>query len=179
MPPSVDLKSPLPGPPLSRPHVWISICHMPAKSTRGFDGFIAMSEQPVFSSTKSVRCHVLPPSAVRKTPRSSCGPYAWPTAHAITTSGLVGSISMRAMRPVFSSPISVHVRPASVDLNMPAPTEMWLRMNGSPVPAHTMFGSDGATAIDPTDETDCESKIGNQWTPPSVVFHTPPDAAPT
>jgi hypothetical protein len=29
-PPSRDWNSPLPGPPLSRPHVLISICHIPA-----------------------------------------------------------------------------------------------------------------------------------------------------
>ena len=68
------MKSPLPGPPLSRPQVWISSGHMPAKRMRGFFGSIAMSEQPVFSSTKSVLVQVLPPSVVRKTPRSCCGP---------------------------------------------------------------------------------------------------------
>src|SRR6185295_4838129 len=75
-PPSVDLKSPLPGPPLSRPHVRISMGHMPAKMTREFDGSITMSEQPVFSSLNKTLSHVLPPSVVRNTPRSCCGPYA-------------------------------------------------------------------------------------------------------
>ena len=36
---------------------------------------------------------------------------------------------------------------------MPSPIEMLLRMNDSPVPAQTTFGSDGATASDPIDET--------------------------
>ena len=118
-PPSVDLNSPLPGPPLVRPHVWISICHNPAYSVRGLDGSIARSLQPVFSSTNSTRVHVPPPSMVRNTPRSCCGPYAVPSAHTSTTSGLVGWITTLAIRPVFSRPISVHVAPASVLLKMP------------------------------------------------------------
>jgi hypothetical protein len=36
---------------------------------------------------------------------------------------------------------------------MPSPIEMLLRMNDSPVPAQTTFGSEGATASDPIDET--------------------------
>ena len=62
---------------------------------------------------------------------------------------------------------------------MPFPSEMWLRMNDSPVPAQTMFGFDGARASEPTDETSWLSKIDDQWMPPSVVFQIPPDAAPT
>ena len=69
-------------------------------------------------------------------------------------------MAMRPMRPVASSPTRVHVRPASVDLYTPVPTEMWLRMNGSPVPAQTMFALDGATASAPTDDTGWSSKIG-------------------
>jgi hypothetical protein len=55
---------------------------------------------------------------------------------------------------------------------------MWLRMNGSPVPAQTTFGSDGATIKAPIDATGCPSKIGVQWMPPSVLLKIPPDAAP-
>ena len=84
----------------------------------------------------------------------------------------------RAIRPVFSRPILFQVLPASVDLKTPQPTEMWLRMNGSPVPAQTTFGSDGATASAPTELTVCSSKIEVQWMPPSVVLNIPPDAAP-
>src|SRR5215217_5427193 len=68
-PPSVDLKRPLPGPPLSRPHVWISIGHMPANTIRGLLGSISRWAQPLFSSVNNTRSHVLPPSVVRKTPR--------------------------------------------------------------------------------------------------------------
>ncbi|PYR60642.1 MAG: hypothetical protein DMF85_04410 [Acidobacteria bacterium] len=89
-PPSVDRNSPLPGPPLSRPHVWIVRVHMPANTFRGSRGSSSMSEQPLFSSVKSVRCQVCPPSVVRNTPRSCCGPYAWPSAHASNVFGSWG-----------------------------------------------------------------------------------------
>ena len=62
---------------------------------------------------------------------------------------------------------------------MPLPIEMLLRMNDSPVPAHTTLGSDGATAIDPIDDTASPSKIGSQCAPLSIVLKMPPDAAPT
>src|SRR5690349_17180721 len=94
-------------------------------------------------------------------------------------SGLPGSISTRPIRPVFSNPIKDQVLPASRDLKIPCPTEMWLRMNDSPVPAHTMFGSLAATASEPMDATGSESKMGFQWMPPSVLLKMPPDAAPT
>ena len=62
---------------------------------------------------------------------------------------------------------------------MPWPSEMWLRILPSPVPAQTMFGSEGATASEPIDCTGWPSKIGAQLVPPSVVFQMPPEAAPT
>src|SRR5580692_7281519 len=62
---------------------------------------------------------------------------------------------------------------------MPCPTEMWLRMNDSPVPAQTMFGSLAATASEPMEATGSESKMGSQWIPPSVLLKIPPEAAPT
>ena len=52
----------------------MSIGHIPAKRMRGLVGSMAMSEHPVFSSTKSTRSQVLPPSTVRYTPRSCWGP---------------------------------------------------------------------------------------------------------
>src|SRR4030095_11596985 len=75
-PPSVDLNNPLPGPPLSLPHARISLVHIPSKRMREFDGSIAMSEQPLFSSVNKTLSQFLPPSTVRNTPRSGCGPYA-------------------------------------------------------------------------------------------------------
>src|SRR5215471_1136371 len=126
---------------------------MPAKRMRGLRAFIAMSEQPVFASTNNARTQLLPPSTVRNTPRSSWGPYAWPSAHASATSGLLGLTTIRPMRPVWSSPTCVQVRPASVDRYTPLPREMLLRMNDSPVPTQITFASDGATANDPIDDT--------------------------
>src|SRR4051794_31821418 len=74
VPPSVDFQIPLPAPPLDRPHVLISICQNPAYRMRGLVGSMTMSDAPVESLTNSTRCHVLPPSAERKMPRSGCGP---------------------------------------------------------------------------------------------------------
>ena len=115
-PPSRVTHRPLPGPPLFRFQVLISSCHIPANSTLGSPGSIARSAQPVFASTNSTRVQVLPPSVVRYTPRSGAGPNARPSAHAYTTSGLVGWITMRPTRPVESSPMWLQLRPASVDL---------------------------------------------------------------
>src|SRR5205085_12594276 len=61
------------------------------------------------------RLHVLPPSVVRYTPRSWAGPYARPSAHTSTTSGFAGWITMRAIRPVASSPWCCQLRPPSVE----------------------------------------------------------------
>ena len=48
----------------------------------------------------------------------------------------------------------------------------------SPVPAHTVFGSEGATASAPMAITRWLSKIGANVAPLSVDFQTPPEAAP-
>ncbi len=61
---------------------------------------------------------------------------------------------------------------------MPSPSDTLERMNVSPVPTQTMFGLDGAMAMAPIDWADCSSKMGRQRLPPSVDFHTPPDAPP-
>src|SRR6185312_1100439 len=145
---------------------------------RGFLGSSSTSTAPVESLTNSTLSHVLPPSVLRNTPRSGSGPYVVPNAATYTRLGSAGSMAMREMRPVFSRPARVHVLPASVDLNMPHPTDTWLRRYGSPVPTYTTFGSDGATAIDPMDCTGWLSKIAFQCAPPSVVFQRPPLAAP-
>src|SRR5437667_163469 len=57
-----------------------SRCQAAAYSTSGFEGSIARSTNPVVSSTNRVLRHVLPPSLVRKTPRSGFGPQRWPSA---------------------------------------------------------------------------------------------------
>ncbi len=58
------------------------------------------------------------------------------------------------------------------------PTEMWLRIQVSPVPAHTMLGLDGATASEPMDDTGWSSKMGLQVVPASSDLKIPPDAEP-
>lgn len=52
-------------------------------------------------------------------------------------------------------------------------------MKVSPVPAQISFVAVGAMASEPMDCTDSSSKVGCQRMPPSSVFHTPPEAAPT
>jgi len=65
VPPSVDLNTPLPGPPLYLPQVKMVISQVPAKRTSGLVGSMSISETPVFSLTNSTRSQVLPPSLVR------------------------------------------------------------------------------------------------------------------
>ena len=115
-PPSRETNTPLPGPPLNIAHVCISTCQVPANSVRGLLGSIARPEQPVFSSTNRTRSQCWPPSVVRKTPRSCCGPVVRPTAQTKTISGFLGWTSTLAIRPVSSSPMCDQVWPASTDL---------------------------------------------------------------
>ena len=82
------------------------------------------------------------------------------------------------MRPVPSSPICAQVSPASVDFQTPFPRETLDRIDVSPVPTHTMAGSDDETARAPIACTGWSSKTGFQWMPASSVFQTPPVAAP-
>src|SRR6266568_1712856 len=55
----------------------------------------------------------------------------------------------------------------------------FLQPHQRPGLAHTTFASLAATASEPIEETGCESKIGSQWMPASVVLKIPPEAAPT
>src|SRR5947209_16881779 len=79
-PPSVDLKRPLAGPPLDSDHGVRNTSQMAAKRTFGFWGSIARSTAPAELVRKSTLFQVCPPSLDRKTPRSSFGPYGWPSA---------------------------------------------------------------------------------------------------
>ena len=86
---------------------------------------------------------------------------------------------MRPMWWVFSSPRCVQLRPASVDRYTPLPQgELW-RLLGSPVPTHTTFGLEGATATAPTDAVDSSLKTCSKVIPAFSVFQTPPLATPT
>src|SRR5512146_903156 len=91
--------------------------------------------------------------------------------------GLVGWTTMRPIACVFSSPMSFHVIPPSVDLYTPPPGEMVLREFGSPVPAHTCIVSLGAMASMPIETTRWLSNTGRQVTPLLIDFHMPPPAA--
>lgn len=62
---------------------------------------------------------------------------------------------------------------------MPSPIMSMSRTaHASPVPAQTMFGLLCETASAPMACAVSLSNVGFQVAPPSVVFHTPPDAAP-
>src|SRR5919107_674136 len=68
-PPSVDLKRPLPGPPLD---IWYSIryaSHSAANITLGLRRSICTSTAPVLLSRNSLRCQVVPPSLRLQTHR--------------------------------------------------------------------------------------------------------------
>src|SRR5207247_5583238 len=170
---------PPPGPPEVSSHGRRTNCHSPANSTRGFPGTMMRSETPVVSLTNSTFCQVLPPSAVRNTPRSGFGPQTWPRAATNTTSGFAGSTTMRDIFPTSPSPANLQVLPASGEKNTPRPSTTSLRGLPSPVPTQTRFGLDGASAMAPTDAVGWSLKTASQELPPSVVFQTPPAPAPT
>ena len=70
------------------------------------------------------------------------------------------------------------VSPPSVDFHAPLPIETFDRMDDSPVPAHTMAWSLGATASAPMECTGWSSNTGSQLSPASSVRQMPPLAAP-
>src|SRR5439155_12273650 len=115
---------------------------------------------------------VLPPSAVLYTPRSGFAPHKCPSAATYTTSGFFGWITIRPMCRVASSPIFFQVFPPSRDLYAPSPQEELWRLFGSPVPTHTIEGSDGAIAMSPIVDTPSLSNIGSHVVPLLVVFQT-------
>src|SRR5581483_1111713 len=81
---------PLPGPPFDMLHGVRCACHRAAKSMLGFCGSKVTSMPPVFSSLYRTFSQVLPPSEVRKIPRSGFGPKGCPRAATKTISGLAG-----------------------------------------------------------------------------------------
>src|SRR6185295_421053 len=94
-------------------------------------------------------------------------------------SGFVGWIRIFEIASELAKPMCVHVFPASVDLYIPSPGMMLPRMHDSPMPMNTMSGLDSDTATAPTDELlICPSVTGAQFSPASVVFHSPPPTAP-
>src|SRR5881409_2712858 len=89
-PPSVDLKSPEPGPPLDMYDGPRRARHIAAYRMRGLAGSMARSTAAAESERNSILAQVLPPSFERNTPRSGFGPNAWARTATYTRSGLVG-----------------------------------------------------------------------------------------
>ena len=103
------------------PHGVRCMCQIDAKRIRGFVGSIERSIAPVESFEKDTLCQALPPSVVRKTPRSRSFRSRGPCAATNTRSGSRGSTTTRAMWCASSSPMCVHDFPASVERYMPSP----------------------------------------------------------
>ncbi len=55
------------------------------------------------------------------------------------------------MRSDSGRPMCVQVSPPSPERQIPSPTETELRVQVSPVPTQTTFGSEGSSAIAPMD----------------------------
>src|SRR5512135_3742992 len=134
---------------------------------------MARSEQPVFASTKRTFSQVVPPSVVRKTPRSGLSFQRAPVAQTKTFFPFFGFTATRAIRSVFSRPSDSHVSPPSEVRKTPAPTETLFRTADSPVPTQTVLGSEGSTVSAPTD-WGSPSKTGLKVRPPLSDFQTPP-----
>ena len=115
-PPSVDLKRPEPGPPLSILYSFRYACHSAAYRTFGFDRSTEMSIAPVLSSRYSTFRQVRPPSVVLNTPRSALGAAWKPKAATHTMSGFVGWMRISEMFCLSLKPTLVQVFPASADL---------------------------------------------------------------
>src|SRR6266704_3307109 len=146
---------------------------------RGLPGSITRSMAPVESLRASTRCHVLPPSAERYTPRMGLGPNTCPNAAAYTRSALPGCTTILAICPASRSPARDHVLPPSVERNRPSPGDTLPRSVCSPVPTYTTLGSASATATAPIEPAlSWPSPRGRHDRPPSVVFQTPPPVAP-
>src|SRR5438552_8815147 len=75
--------------------------------------------------------------------------------------------------------MNCQVLPASGDMKTPRPSTTSLRGLPSPVPTHTRFGFEGASATAPIDDVGWSLKTASHESPPSIVFHTPPAAAPS
>src|SRR5438445_3700572 len=168
----------LSGPPPLKPKGVRRRSYAAAYKVSGLSGSMATSLTPVSSLIFSTCDQVLPPSAVLYTPRSGFAPHKCPSAATYTTSGFFGWITIRPMCRVASSPIFFQVFPPSRDLYAPSPQEELWRLFGSPVPTHTIEGSDGAIAMSPIVDTSSLSNIGSHVVPLLVVFQTPPEAVP-
>src|SRR5580704_13905699 len=129
LPPSAERYSPLPGPPLSMLHGVRLACQRAANKILGLLGSNVISIPPVFVSLYSTFSHVLPPSRVRKMPRSSFSPKGCPRAATKAISGFLGLTISRPMAWVSPRPTKLQVRPASMDLYTPLPPTMLPRIH--------------------------------------------------
>src|SRR4029078_13080058 len=84
-PPSVDLKTPLSGPPPINWPTWRRRCSIATYNVSGFFGAITMSVAPLFSVPGSTFFHVAPPSVVLNSPRSPPPRHSGPIAVTWTT----------------------------------------------------------------------------------------------
>src|SRR5688572_8601986 len=133
-PPSQLVQMPLPGPPEVKNQGKRRCSHVDASRCSGFDGSITSSNAPVRSFTYSTLRHVLPPSVVLKTPRSTPSLHAGPCADNQTVFGSRGCTMTSSMRSVPARPRCDQLRPPSTVFHTPRPTPMLLRVFASPVP---------------------------------------------
>src|SRR5881394_604171 len=115
-PPSVDLKSPEPGPPLDMVYSVRYASQSAAYMTSGVVRLNATSIAAVLSSRKRTFFQVRPPSADLYRPRSGFGAECFPNAATNTMSGFDGWIRIFEMFSDDAKPTFVQVLPASVDL---------------------------------------------------------------
>ena len=76
---------------------------------------------------------------------------------------------MRVMRSESARPISCQLSPPSLLLYRPVPTEVELRVHGSPVPTQTVSGSCGSMRMAPM-RSESSRPTFFQFSPPSVVL---------
>src|SRR5579863_10691650 len=116
-PPSVDWKSPLPGPPERNVQPWRRKSHIEAKMVFGSSGLMASIPQPVeaFAPARTF-FQVLPPSEVLKTPRSSLSFQTRPVAQTRTLLLSFGSTRIFAICSLSFNPMLVQFSPPSLDL---------------------------------------------------------------
>src|SRR5690242_5140287 len=115
-PPSVERLMPPSRAPEMIVHGLRSPRHMAANTTFGLPGWNSTSTAPVLSETNRTFCQVLPPSFVRKTPRSTLGLNGLPMAATNAVLGSEGCTRRPPMLPTSRRPTCAQVLPASVDL---------------------------------------------------------------
>src|SRR4029450_13772918 len=131
------------------------------------------------AAADSTRFQLRPASVVLYRPRSPPGVHRSPVAATPAVPGSVGCTTTRAIARLCARPTCVQVAPASVERYTPLPQAELLRSFASPVPTHTTFGSDGATATAPMEATGCFSNTASNVAPFVLVFTRPPVASPT